>query len=257
MASPYVVESPAAFDNALDDIHEVHNAIQQRRTPIITASAAMRFAILSNTTRVTTPSPLPGFTELANLDVESTSWFIDIASLENHNDPSPLTESTASSFPSPLALVAESIHPEPRPQQIRVFVHHPGTPCLYHLLVAVGAKFWALLALDINNCLWGRMSRKLVGREPSKTLFSEVYQEAIDRQDTISGGVWERGTFRQSSFILSHSHRSSLATLTLDVPTLTDSALHPRDGLMVVERVVDTTPTNLDFMSALKASVCL
>ncbi|KAF8833486.1 hypothetical protein BDN67DRAFT_986004 [Paxillus ammoniavirescens] len=157
---------------------------------------------------------------------------------------SPITYNSPSAFDTTLADIMDAhncsqgtpmITPSDAMQLALYNTVTTCTPVLYHHLVAAKAYFWAGLALDVNNCLWARMFQKLSGREPSKMLFSEVYQEAVDCQTMLSDGdSWEH------------------VLVTLDAQI--GDVLNPKDTLRVVEKVVETTPFNADFMNVLKVS---
>jgi hypothetical protein len=59
--------------------------------------------------------------------------------------------------------------------------------------------------------------------------------------------------YLSSRFSSTHSTNLSLVAVTLDVPIHVNSALSPK--VRVIERNVETTPFDLNFMNALKASV--
>lgn len=190
--------SPSAFDTAYGDIAELRLRAERDTTPFITASGAMRFALLPKSPPKMprlTPSPLPGFADLANLDSEAerTTWFVDMASMKPL---SPVTDPMSAASLSPPPLAGDDIPEAPKPQQYWILARGPGTPFLFYRLVDVNAKFWALLTLDISNCLWARMSHQLVGREPCKSLFLSVYKDAIDRRNALAGGNSERSKCR-------------------------------------------------------------
>lgn len=66
-------------------------------------------------------------------------------------------------------------------------------PAISKRLKAAGAPFWAATVCDVQNCLWAKMSQRLVGRKPTKTLFNEIFTDAVTRQGSFSP-VWQRGT---------------------------------------------------------------
>ena len=97
-----------------------------------------------------------------------------------------LTATTQEPYPTSPPCVHSSV------QSPQFVSSSPGYPDIYHRLCNAGASFWAVVSLDIQHCLWSRMSQKLIGCEPTKTLFHEVYCEAVARQ-TSTSFPWNAG----------------------------------------------------------------
>lgn len=103
------------------------------------------------------PSPLLdiGFLQLINL--KAAAWAIEL---------------TDASY-NPLSISL----PNPSYGQFQ----HPKlilrTPAIYHKLCATSAPFWAAIFLNIQHCLWIKISQKLSGCEPLKTQFLNTYTE--------------------------------------------------------------------------------
>ena len=134
---------------------------------------------------------------------------------------------------------------------------------MYHKLRAVDAPFWAAISLDIQHCLWARMSQKFSGREPSKTQFLDTYTEAVTRQMALPL-TWRAGESHR--FFNRFGDPQTLPVkVVLDVPrianqeaprdTMVGSALQTKSLLHVVEAEVITAPTDVKFVLALMLTV--
>lgn len=238
-----VINTPT-FDTLWEDIQRAGDS----STPMITESEIARSALLPAVDPDTDmapgpPSPLSdtGFSQLINL--EAAAWAIELTDA-GYN---PLSISP----PNPSSGQFQ------RPDLIL------GAPAIYHKLCAAGAPFWAAVSLDIQHCLWAKLSQKLSGREPSKTQFLDTYTEAISRQATFCS-TWVAGKL----YIFCNSFcypQIFQVKVILDVPrianqevsrdTMMGNALQTKNLLHVVEAEVTTTPTNAKFMLALILTV--
>ena len=192
MPVPNIPNMPAAplldtatFDTVWEDIQRSG----ELSTPIITeheANATTRSTLftcwgLSNIEPDNRILSLLSDTGLSQIfDIDGASWAFE------------LTAATQEPYPTSPLHVHSSV------QSPQFISSSPGYPDIYHRLCDAGAPFWVAVSLDIQHCLWSRMSQKLIGREPTKTLFHEVYCEAVARQ-TSASFPWNAGKRSKTS----------------------------------------------------------
>lgn len=204
---PAILTDSPNFNTTLEDIHYV-----SRRSPLMTQNEVRRSrsssALITSgqdhtvDVNMTLPSPLSDSMELSDLiNTEGASWFEEFGGIP-YASPGPSSATCFSNvFPSEnvfpprispsASIVSSPSQARARPDSSASFL---GFPAIYHKLANAGAPFWASVTLDVQNFVWAKMSQRLHGREPVKTLYFEVIGEAIQRRRFFTV-VWQRGNF--------------------------------------------------------------
>lgn len=163
------------FSTTLDDLRR-----EDPSAPMITDHESALFASyqLSSTDIDTDmPSPLSDSDLAQIINIEGASWAVDLRGV-----------SYRSRLSSPRTSPPQVVDPSaPVLQKFDLIL---GVPPIYHKLTDAGAPFWASVVLDLRKLLWANMSQRLIGREPTKSLFTELNGKAVTRQ----ASTWDPGS---------------------------------------------------------------
>ncbi|KIJ58124.1 hypothetical protein HYDPIDRAFT_34470 [Hydnomerulius pinastri MD-312] len=166
------------------------------------------------------------------IDYDPVGWYLDFDGnwrpREAHAG-SPMVTIPLSPIHSPIpstTILVETVNPQ------NASYNPGGGQDLAQRLTNVGAPCWALVALELNNLLWVRMSTSPMGDIPSKNLFNQLLGTAIVRC-LKSDRNWH----------------PEVVDVTLPVGTF------EKHRLSVADEMTRTTTENIFFRDALRLSV--
>lgn len=192
------------FETAYEDYRHIHS---KPTTPMITekdmaqsAGASVLFSTNSqlpvsaqpedsesnHDANTLTLSPVLDFELSQILNLEGTSWAVEFTDCLR----STLSEPHSHAASDSSAMMISPINGSPE-----ILMSPRLLPTIFQKLREAKAPFWAAVSIDIQNCLWARVSQRLIGREPTKSQFIEVCTDAINRQTTTVSPIWEAGKY--------------------------------------------------------------